>query len=881
MKYGLMVRRYAISIVFLFLFTGIPTVLAIVEPGWPAGQPNTPRSPEDIFLDFEEGIEGVEIESTQPSLEFTSNGSMNWSYGDKSLYNVYPYGSQSYETNGNFFAWLGVNGDQGRIDFVGGGATYCSVLVSTYSGVTLEAYDNTDTLIATSGWATSNISTRTLTRLTVESPSGKSIAYVIIHDTGNYWLMDDLCTDADKAVIPVPGRSTGKHSDRFDLIFVPDEDYGDADDIDTWLPTFIEHIQDQIDDRLGATDPVAGNLDKFNFYYTKMQGNATDTGRTLPSNLTRYSTFADAYAIFHTEVFGDAASGSPSIYSAEGPITAATQNGRSFIHESGHGIFGLADEYDGCGTFYFSPNPNPNIWATEALGRADAASEGWDPDDIWMFTTCQGDWWKLGTTEYIMFDGTYFSNGWGDPGARRIRWFLEQYPNPAEAASSAERFFGEEKSIWMDIQINSGVFSLLDETLVIDSAPDYLPGEYEFTAEVFSTSGILLGEFGINDPRRILAEWDYQGPTWLENVNFQLLLPYFSSGGRVDLIESETGSVLLSVDISEYSSGINETPVANAGSDQTVELTNVAGTEVTLDGSGSSDPDGDSLTYEWTWDGDSASGYNPTVILPMGLTMVTLTVSDGDLSDSDTVDITVVDTTAPEVVVVVPVADSVIQDVITLKAQAADLSEITGATFSIRERDGAGGTDIGFDDLSAAYNGATSQWEYLFDSLLLPDGDYVVFASAVDEYGNEGFSDDVSFSIDNWVKAAVNISPTTINRDSHQRHILACIRLPKDIGRDDIDPDEPILLSPGGLEAERYWIVPSRGKRGKQPTMIFAFFDKDDLMDALPQDGKQELKVVGRLINRQYYYGCDTVKIIDPPRQNWGWYWKKWMQCRH
>jgi hypothetical protein len=95
----------------------------------------------------------------------------------------------------------------------------------------------------------------------------------------------------------------------------------------------------------------------------------------------------------------------------------------------------------------------------------------------------------------------------------------------------------------------------------------------------------------------------------------------------------------------------NQPPVADAGLDQYPEQTDAAGTEVTLDGSGSTD-DGcmEPLTYTWTWSGGSASGVNPTIVLPLGgPTEITLTVYDGQYSDTDTVDITVVDTTPPEV----------------------------------------------------------------------------------------------------------------------------------------------------------------------------------------------------------------------------------------
>lgn len=87
----------------------------------------------------------------------------------------------------------------------------------------------------------------------------------------------------------------------------------------------------------------------------------------------------------------------------------------------------------------------------------------------------------------------------------------------------------------------------------------------------------------------------------------------------------------------------NHPPVAVAGSDQVVEC----GNSVTLDGSGSNDLDGDALAYNWTWAGGSAEGATPTVTLPLGTTVVNLTVSDGKATATDTVNVTVQDKTPP------------------------------------------------------------------------------------------------------------------------------------------------------------------------------------------------------------------------------------------
>jgi len=98
---------------------------------------------------------------------------------------------------------------------------------------------------------------------------------------------------------------------------------------------------------------------------------------------------------------------------------------------------------------------------------------------------------------------------------------------------------------------------------------------------------------------------------------------------------------------------MNRSPQANAGEDQLVECTGTGEAVVTLDGSLSSDPDSDALTYSWTWAQGSASGPAPTVTLPFGLTCFTLTVRDpsGHI-DVDTVSVTVQDTTAPTLTVV-------------------------------------------------------------------------------------------------------------------------------------------------------------------------------------------------------------------------------------
>ncbi|MGD8535939.1 MAG: DUF1565 domain-containing protein [Candidatus Aminicenantes bacterium] len=90
-------------------------------------------------------------------------------------------------------------------------------------------------------------------------------------------------------------------------------------------------------------------------------------------------------------------------------------------------------------------------------------------------------------------------------------------------------------------------------------------------------------------------------------------------------------------------------PVARAGDDQTFSADESGEATVTLDGSGSYDPGGEDLTYEWTGPIGDADGSEPiiTVTLGLGEHTFTLTVSNVNGTGTDEVVITVEDTTPP------------------------------------------------------------------------------------------------------------------------------------------------------------------------------------------------------------------------------------------
>ena len=170
------------SIVFLFVFA-LATAWLVSEAD--AG-----------FIDFEEGTDGQPIASTIPGVDFSATGGQNWIYGDWRTGNYEgPYPDGAYYSNGNFFAWLGTGQGWGNIVFTQAHATYFTVGFSAAYNLVLEAYGPSMNLVDTQT-GTPNLQTGQMDFITV---NGDDIATVRVKEEtefGNYWIIDDVETDA-------------------------------------------------------------------------------------------------------------------------------------------------------------------------------------------------------------------------------------------------------------------------------------------------------------------------------------------------------------------------------------------------------------------------------------------------------------------------------------------------------------------------------------------------------------------------------------------------------------------------------------------------------------------------------------------------------------
>lgn len=92
----------------------------------------------------------------------------------------------------------------------------------------------------------------------------------------------------------------------------------------------------------------------------------------------------------------------------------------------------------------------------------------------------------------------------------------------------------------------------------------------------------------------------------------------------------------------------NLLPVAQAGPDQTVPADSSCNASITLDASGSYDPDGGTIQYTWNGLGGPWKDSTVVITLPVGThTIYLIVVDDEGSSDTDSVTISVIDTLAP------------------------------------------------------------------------------------------------------------------------------------------------------------------------------------------------------------------------------------------
>jgi len=227
-------------------------------------------------------------------------------------------------------------------------------------------------------------------------------------------------------------------------------------------------------------------------------------------------------------------------------------------------------------------------------------------------------------------------------------------PNSAPTADA-----GEDQSVFVSDVVT------LNGSASADPDGDALLYSWRFVSRPAGSSAALQNAETVN-------------PTFTADVEGDFVIELLVGDGELD---SDPDTVTVNA------TNANVKPVADAGADQSA----IEGDVVTLDGSASSDPDGDTLTYEWrfvsTPGGSAATLSDATAVAPdftadlEGTYVLALVVNDGELdSEEDRVTVTASEANAA------PTANA-----------GSDINAMTGTVVTL---DGSASTDANGDLLS-------------------------------------------------------------------------------------------------------------------------------------------------------------------------------------
>ncbi|PLX90143.1 MAG: hypothetical protein C0619_09995, partial [Desulfuromonas sp.] len=274
----------------------------------------------------------------------------------------------------------------------------------------------------------------------------------------------------------------------------------------------------------------------------------------------------------------------------------------------------------------------------------------------------------------------------------------------SDASAANPTFFADlDGSYVLSLVVNDGKVNSASDAVIITAATPNSPPVADAGVDQSVSTGatVTLDGSGSSDPDdadSLTYKWTFtskpigstaalsdattEKPTFTADLDGSYILNLVVNDGSVD---SAADAVIISA------ATPNSPPVADAGADQSVST----GATVTLDGSGSSDPNNDPLTYNWTFTskpiGSTAALSDATTEKPTftadldGSYILSLVVNDGSVdSAADSVIITAATPNSP------PIADA-----------GADQSVATNTTVTL---DGSGSFDPDADPDPLTYN---------------------------------------------------------------------------------------------------------------------------------------------------------------------------------
>lgn len=225
---------------------------------------------------------------------------------------------------------------------------------------------------------------------------------------------------------PIPIYVRGNPAAKVDLVFIPDKDYIT---LPNWKQAFMQNVTDLIWTAFFSEESFARGVrsrsEMWNFYITYQLGEfVPPCFHDKPPNWPTLRATVNAGFIVHNDPFQDCSGiGEGSVFSAE-PIDPNNQSSYTVpIHELGHSVFSLADEYSG-GYLFHLPLHSHNVFPTKQMCKSNARSFGWPEKDCKKIG--QTGWFRSDGRKDIMKDTAEAENAPGRSGGKRYDWHYDQ-----------------------------------------------------------------------------------------------------------------------------------------------------------------------------------------------------------------------------------------------------------------------------------------------------------------------------------------------------------------------------------------------------------------------------------------------------------------------
>ena len=413
-------------------------------------------------------------------------------------------------------------------------------------------------IVVDSAHANENSFKQYTTRLTVESDEA-NIEEIEFTTSATILIIDDICTDAKPTCRPLAGRNNGPSFDRFDLVFLRDDEYSGTD------AEYEAFVNELIDKNLLAAAPLVGQEALFNFYVSDERGDTDWNPKTLshtcgqgilPDGFLAGCPFADAIAV---------------LYNTDPPVGDCSHSGvfsagnwAGFIHEVGHSPLDLDDEYDDypeCWTF--RPESDTNVYTKEASCQQDAVAHGIQSSLCRKLTDCRGGYWMItdeatGGSGYIMEYGENLNRGWGYAATWRLQEAFEKLKKGewvGDSDSDATPSRSKSIMIWLTLDREDGL-KLTKTMYKAAPSPQYLRSSSVLSVSIYDDQDELLGRIGMGDPLTVSGDVPP-----LDSTDYIMRIPYY-----MDVVYAiiEYGDFSLSVDLASLA-GIPSNVVADAG----------------------------------------------------------------------------------------------------------------------------------------------------------------------------------------------------------------------------------------------------------------------------------------------------------------------------